>query len=99
VRSRAITNRGAGISVDYRLLERDARWVVYDVVWDHVSIVASCRSQFNSVIRTSSFPQLLERMRTARPRAPEPIARAPLVSERLAVGLFFAVLTRHAASQ
>jgi phospholipid transport system substrate-binding protein len=97
VRSRVITNRGTGMSVDYRLSERGARWAVYDVVWDNVSVVANYRSQFNSVIRTSSFDQLLERMRTGRPRSAEPIAHAPLVPERLAAGLFFAVLTRHAS--
>jgi phospholipid transport system substrate-binding protein len=97
VRSRVITNRGTGISVDYRLLERGARWAVYDVVWDNVSVVASSRSQFNSGIRTSSFAQLLERMRTNRPRPSEPIAHAPLVPERLAAGLLLAVFTRHAS--
>jgi phospholipid transport system substrate-binding protein len=97
VRSLVITNGGTGISVDYRLLERGARWAVYDVVWDNVSIVASSRSQFNSVIRTSSFDQLLERMRTGRPRSAEPIAHAPLVPERLAAGLLLAVFTRHAS--
>jgi phospholipid transport system substrate-binding protein len=97
VRSRVITHRGTEMSVDYRLYERSARWAVYDVVWDNVSVVASCRSQFNSVIRTTSFAQLLERMRAARPRLPEPIARAPLVPERLAAGLLLAVFTRHAS--
>jgi len=97
VRSRVITNRGTGISVDYRLFESSARWAVYDVVWDHVSVVGNYRSQFNSVIRASSFSQLLERMRTDRSRPPESIARLPLVPERLAAGLLLAVITRHAS--
>jgi phospholipid transport system substrate-binding protein len=97
VRSRVITSRGVGITVDYRLFESGARWTVYDVVWDHVSLVASYRSQFNSVIRTSSFARLLERMRTDGRRQPEPIAHAPLGSERFAAGLLLAVLARHAS--
>jgi phospholipid transport system substrate-binding protein len=97
VRTRVITNRGTGIAVDYRLFESGARWAVYDVVQDHVSVVANYRSQFDSVIRASSFAQLLERMRTDRPRLPEPSARAPLIPERLAAGLLLAVLTRHAS--
>ena len=97
VRSRVITNRGAGIAVDYRLFESDARWAVYDVVWDHVSVVANYRSQFNSVIRTSSFAELLKRMRTERPGLSEPIAHASLVPKRLAAGLLLAVITRHAS--
>jgi hypothetical protein len=64
---------------------------VYDVVWEHVSLVASYRSQFNSVIRASSFAELLERMRTDRLRR-----EAPFVPDRLAAGLLLAVFTRHA---
>jgi phospholipid transport system substrate-binding protein len=95
VRSRVITKRGTEMSVDYRLHERNARWAVYDVVWDSVSLVAISRSQVNSVIRTASFAQLLERMRTDRSRPPEPIAPAQVVPERLAAGLLLAVFTRH----
>jgi phospholipid transport system substrate-binding protein len=97
VRSRVITKRGTEMSVDYRLYERNARWAVYDVVWDNVSLVAISRSQVNSVIRTASFAQLLERMRTDRSRPPEPFAHAQLVPERLAAGLLLAVFTRHAS--
>jgi phospholipid transport system substrate-binding protein len=64
VRSRIITNRGSGISIEYRLFESGSRWAVYDVVLDGVSLVSNYRSQFNSIIRASSFAQLLNRMRT-----------------------------------
>jgi phospholipid transport system substrate-binding protein len=97
VRSRVLTNRGTGIAVDYRLFENSARWAVYDIVWDNVSVVANYRSQFNSVIRTSSFAELLKRMRTDRPGLSEPIAHAPLIPERLAAGLLLAVITRQAS--
>jgi len=38
---------------------------LYDIVLDGMSLVSSYRSQFNSIIGTSSVAQLLERMRTA----------------------------------
>ena len=63
VRSRITTDRRVEISIDYRLIERPDRWEVYDVVLDGVSLVANYRSQFNSIIRTSSFGDLLSRMR------------------------------------
>jgi len=63
VRSRITTDRRVEISIDYRLLDTGARWVVYDVVLDGVSLVANYRSQFNSIIRTSSFDGLLTRLR------------------------------------
>ncbi len=63
VRSRITTDRRVEISIDYRLIERPDRWEVYDVVLDGVSLVANYRTQFNSIIRTSSFGDLLSRMR------------------------------------
>jgi phospholipid transport system substrate-binding protein len=63
VRSRLVTHRGAEIPLEYRLLERAGRWAVYDVVVDGVSQVASYRSQFNSMLRTSSFELFLDKLR------------------------------------
>jgi phospholipid transport system substrate-binding protein len=63
VSSRITTNRRVEISIDYRLIERADRWAVYDVVLDSVSLVSNYRSQFNSIIRTSSFADLLSRLR------------------------------------
>ena len=64
VRSRITTDRRMETSIEYRLLERDARWAVYDVVLDGVSLVSNYRSQFNSIIRTSSFADLLTKLRS-----------------------------------
>jgi phospholipid transport system substrate-binding protein len=70
VRSRLIA-RGSTISIDYRMLEQDSRWAVHDAVIDDISLVANYRSQFESIIRTSSFAELLDRMQRFS-RAPEP---------------------------
>jgi phospholipid transport system substrate-binding protein len=35
---------------------------VYDVLLDGVSLVSNYRSQFNSIIRTSSFSELLAKL-------------------------------------
>jgi phospholipid transport system substrate-binding protein len=64
VTSRIATSRFGETSVDYRLVDHDGRWVVYDVVLDGVSLVSSYRSQFTSILRTSSFDQLLEKLRS-----------------------------------
>jgi phospholipid transport system substrate-binding protein len=63
VRSRITTDRRVEISIDYRLIDRGNRWEVYDVVLDRVSLVSNYRSQFNSIIRTSSFEDLMTRLR------------------------------------
>jgi phospholipid transport system substrate-binding protein len=63
VRSRITTDRRVEISIDYRLIDRGDRWEVYDMVLDSVSLVSNYRSQFNSIIRASSFGELLTRLR------------------------------------
>jgi phospholipid transport system substrate-binding protein len=70
VRSLVTTTTGSRIPIEYQLLERGSRWAVYDIVLDGTSLVSTYRSQFKSSIRTSSFAQLMERMRTERPRQP-----------------------------
>jgi phospholipid transport system substrate-binding protein len=64
VRSRIVSGRFGETSVEYRLVDHGDRWVVYDVVLDGVSLVSSYRSQFASILRTSSFSQLVERLRS-----------------------------------
>jgi len=64
VRSRITTNRLMEFPIDYRLRMRDGRWAVYEVVLDGVSLVSNYRSQFNTIIRTSSFTDLMTRLRT-----------------------------------
>ena len=63
VRSRITTDRRVEISIEYRLLESGAGWAVYDVVLDGVSLISNYRSQFNAIIRTSSFADLLAKLR------------------------------------
>jgi phospholipid transport system substrate-binding protein len=62
VTSRMPSRRG-DTAIEYRLMNRDGRWTVYDIAVDGVGLVSSYRSQFNSVLRTSSFADLLDRMR------------------------------------
>jgi phospholipid transport system substrate-binding protein len=72
VQSRMASGKGEGVAVAYRLFESDGRWAVYDVAVDGISLVSSYRSQFNSMLRRSSFAQLLEHLksRTAALAAP-----------------------------
>jgi phospholipid transport system substrate-binding protein len=62
--SRMTTERGRDVSIVYRLFETDGRWSVNDVVVDGVSLISSYRSQFNSILRHSTFAQLLEGMQS-----------------------------------
>jgi len=61
--SSRIPGRRGETSVEYRLVDNAGRWVVYDIAVEGVSLVSSYRSQFNSLLRNSSFAELLGRLR------------------------------------
>jgi phospholipid transport system substrate-binding protein len=63
VSTRFVTKQGREIPVDYRVISRDGRWRIYDVVVQGVSLVSNYRSQFDKVIRSSSYPELVKRIR------------------------------------
>jgi phospholipid transport system substrate-binding protein len=42
---------------------RDGRWKVYDVLIDHVSFVATYRSEFSRILQKESYGALVERLR------------------------------------
>jgi phospholipid transport system substrate-binding protein len=64
VRTKIITEKNVEIPIDYRLLKRDTQWKVYDVVIEGVSLVSNYRSQFNNIIRTSSYDELIKRLKS-----------------------------------
>lgn len=63
VRSRIITKRRSDTSLDYRLHRINGHWKVYDVLIDGVSFVSTYRSEFNRIIQSFSYDELLERLR------------------------------------
>ena len=64
VATRIITKKGTEVPIDYRMLKRGDRWRIYDVSIEGVSLVANYRTQFNSIIRTSSYDELIRKMRS-----------------------------------
>jgi phospholipid transport system substrate-binding protein len=68
VRSRIIPkrrgdSRAVETGLEYRLHRKDGRWKVYDVLIDGVSFVSTYRSQFDRIIKASSYSMLVDRMR------------------------------------
>ena len=66
VRSRVTTKRQTDTTLDYRLHQTEGRWKVYDLLIDGVSFVSTYRSEFNRIIRLSSYSSLVEQMRKKR---------------------------------
>ena len=51
------------IPLDYRLIVQEGRWHAYDIVADGISLVKNYRSQFNAIIRDSSYQGLVKKLR------------------------------------
>jgi phospholipid transport system substrate-binding protein len=64
VATRIATKCGAEVPIDYRLLKKGPRWLVYDVNVEGVSLVSNYRTQFNKIIQTSSFNELIQKLKT-----------------------------------
>jgi len=67
VRTKFITKQGQEVPIDYRMVSHGARWLIYDVVVENVGLVSNYRTQFNEIIRTSSYQELVQRIKTQEP--------------------------------
>jgi phospholipid transport system substrate-binding protein len=45
------------------MIKRADRWLVYDVSIEGVSLVSNYRTQFNKIIQTSSYSELVSKLR------------------------------------
>ena len=62
VRSRILTLKRDEFSLDYRLMKKGGKWMVYDVVIEGVSLVANYRTQFNKIITSDGYPALVKKL-------------------------------------
>ena len=62
VRTKVLTGK-TEIPLDYRLLNKDSAWRVYDVVVDGVSLVNNYRGQFSKILRNGSYADLIDQLR------------------------------------
>jgi phospholipid transport system substrate-binding protein len=63
VESSIINNKGETISIIYKLRRADTKWKVYDAVVENISFINNYRSQFDRVIKSSSYEELVKRLR------------------------------------
>ncbi len=62
VKTQVVTDKGSTIPVDYLLHQVQGQWRIHDVRVEGVSLVANYRAQFNKVIVSGSFEELLRRL-------------------------------------
>jgi phospholipid transport system substrate-binding protein len=66
VRTRLVGKDGVETPLDYRLHRAGDRWMAYDVSVEGVSLVASYRAQFNTIVQSSSTQALVLRLQEKR---------------------------------
>lgn len=77
VRTKLVNRHGSELGVNYKMLRRDGdRWKVYDVEIEGVSLVANYRTQLNSLLRRSSYPEVVRAIRAKASADSEPEAAA-----------------------
>jgi phospholipid transport system substrate-binding protein len=63
VRTRIVTKSGSEVPIDYRMLRKTERWLAYDVIIEGVSLISSYRTQFNKIIQSSSYEELVKKLK------------------------------------
>ncbi len=63
VLTKITTKGGTEVPIEYRTLKKGDRWFVYDVLIEGVSLVSNYRTQFNKILQTSNYNDLIQRLR------------------------------------
>jgi phospholipid transport system substrate-binding protein len=88
VRTSLAARGGRQVLLDYDMVYLKKAWVVDDVTIDGISLVANYRAQFDRVIRSGSYGELVERMRErTATHIPKPAAARPTPLEPDTLGL------------
>ena len=64
VKSKVVTTKRDEFTPDYRMINQNGKWMVYDVVIEGVSLVSNYRTQFNKIITTDGYPALVKKLQT-----------------------------------
>jgi phospholipid transport system substrate-binding protein len=63
VRGKVTTKQGTDVPVEARMNKKNDRWLIYDVAIENISLISNYRAQFDRIIRTSSYGDLVKRLR------------------------------------
>jgi phospholipid transport system substrate-binding protein len=62
VTSKVVDKKGEQVAINYKLHATNGNWKIYDLLIENVSLVNNYRSQFNRVLTTIPFDELLRRL-------------------------------------
>jgi phospholipid transport system substrate-binding protein len=63
VKTNVVTRRNQQVPIEYRLHQVDGRWLIYDVLVEGISLINNYRAQFNRIITSSSYQELVQKMK------------------------------------
>jgi phospholipid transport system substrate-binding protein len=63
VQTTIVTTQQADIPINYRVIQKDGDWKVYDVVIEGVSLISNYRSQFREILTNKPPEALLDTLR------------------------------------
>jgi phospholipid transport system substrate-binding protein len=63
VDTKVITTKNTEIPIQYRMLNENGQWMVYDVSIEGVSLINNYRNQFSSVIHQKSYEELVKKLK------------------------------------
>jgi len=64
VRTAIPLNNGKEMPLEYRMHNTDARWQVYDLSIDGISLLSNYRAQFNKIIRIDPYETLVTKLKS-----------------------------------
>lgn len=67
VRTKITTKQNQDVPIDYRMDRQGDRWLIYDVLIENISLVSNYRTQFDGIIKTSSYAELVKKLRARTP--------------------------------
>ncbi len=59
-----IVTKDINIPIDYKVIQKQEKWWVYDVIIEGVSFISTYRSQYNKIILKESYAGLITKMKT-----------------------------------
>jgi phospholipid transport system substrate-binding protein len=82
VRTAIPLRNGLEMPLEYRMHNADARWQVYDLSIDGISLLSNYRAQFNKIIRVDSYETLVTKLQSHQTEFSVPAASPPTKAAR-----------------
>lgn len=63
IRTKVVSAKEIEVPVDYKIFKKGQKWEVYDIIIEGVSLVNNYRTQFNQIIRSGSYEELIKKLK------------------------------------